>query len=302
MKIDVHAHIHPESCLEAIPPRPGGKNLPDAISDLPARIKHMDERQIDIQLLSVPPFLTGLGAEAARQLNQGIAEAVEAYPSRFMGLATVPLEEPDAAVVELEHAIHELGFKGVEIVSNVGGEDLHERKFAPFYRKVQELDVPVFIHPHNVVGRENRLSPFFLTNLIGNPTDTAIAAAGLIFGGVLKEFPGLKFILAHGGGTCPYLIGRWDRGWSLELEGPRIIDEPPSEYFRLLYFDALVHNQTALEFLVTKAGADHVLLGSDYPFGMGDPDQVGHISAMSIGAKEKELIFGGNAQRLFKLC
>lgn len=301
MKIDVHAHIHPESCLDAIPPRPAGRNQPDAITDLPTRVRHMNERQIDVQLLSVPPFLMGLGREAARRLNQGIAEAVEAYPTRFMGLATVPLEEPDSAVAELERAVKELGFKGVEIMSNVGGENLNERKFAPFYCKLQELGVPIFIHPHNVVGQNDRLSSFFLTNLIGNPTDTAIAAASLIFGGVLKEFPRLTFVLAHGGGSCPYLIGRWDRGWSLELEGPRIIHQPPSTYFKMLYFDALVHHQTSLAFLVSKAGADHVLLGSDYPFGMGDPDQVGHIAALDIPADQKELIYGGNAQRLFKL-
>lgn len=301
MKIDVHAHIHPESCLESIPPRPGGKNQPDAITDLPTRVRHMDERRVDMQILSVPPFLTGLGAEAARRLNQGIAEAVSAYPARFRGLATVAMEEPDAAVKELERAVKELGFKGVEIMSNASGEDLHERKFASFLRKAQELDVPVFIHPHNVVGKDDRLKPFFLSNLVGNPTDTAIAAACLIFGGVLKELPRLKLVLAHGGGTCPYLIGRWDRGWSLGLEGPRVIDRPPSEYFRLLYFDALVHNADALEFLVTKAGVDHVLLGSDYPFGMGDPDQVGHIGALKLKAEQKELIYGGNARRLFKL-
>ncbi|MEX2598604.1 MAG: amidohydrolase family protein [Dehalococcoidia bacterium] len=301
MKIDVHAHIHPESSFEVVPPRPQGKNQPDAISDLPTRIRHMDERRIDMQLLSVPPFITSQGVEAARALNRGIAEAVQAYPERFRGLATVQMEEPEAAAAELERAVKDLGFVGVEIMSNASGENLNERRFTPFYRKVQELDVPVFIHPHNVVGHGDRLSEFFLSNLIGNPTDTAIAAASLIFGGILKEFPRLKFVLAHGGGTCPYLIGRWDRGWSLELEGPRVIEEPPSTYFKMLYFDALVHNQTALEFLLNKAGADHVLLGSDYPFGMGDPDQVPHIEALDIPADDKELIFGGNAQRLFKL-
>lgn len=218
VNIDVHAHIHPESCLDAIPPRPPGPNQPDAISDLPTRVRHMDERKVDIHLLSVPPFLTGLGVDAARRLNGGIAEAVRAYPARFMGLATVYLEEPLTAVAELERAVKDLGFRGVEITSNASGENLDQRKFAPFYRKLQELDVPVFIHPHNVVGREDRLGSYFLANLIGNPTDTAIAAASLIFGGVLKEFPRLTFILAHGGGTCPYLIGRWDRGWRLGLD------------------------------------------------------------------------------------
>ena len=302
MKIDVHAHIHPESCLDIMPPAGLAANVQDAITDLPVRLRDMDAQGVDLQLLSVPPWLCDQGPVAATRLNQGIAEAVAAHPSRFMGLATVALEEPASAAAELERTVKELGFKGVEIMSNINGENLHERKFGVFYRKLEELDVPIFIHPHNVLGREDRLRPFYLSNFLGNPTDTAVAAACLIFGGVLKEFPSLKFILAHGGGSCPFLIGRWDHGWNVRVEGLRIIDQPPSEYFKLLYFDALLHSQPALEYLVGVVGADHVLLGSDYPFAMAETDPAGKVAALThLREGELAAIFEGNARRLFKL-
>ena len=163
------------------------------------------------QLIGVGLLLTGgnISPEASKRANDATAQDIDAYRDRLIGLATVDMNEPEAAAAELERCVKDLGFRGVEILSNVHGENLHEPRFAPFYRKVQELDVAVFIHPHDVLGRADRLKPFFLSNIVGNPTDTAVAAACLIFGGVLREMPRLRFVLAHGGGSCPLLRGRW---------------------------------------------------------------------------------------------
>lgn len=305
-RIDVHAHLVPENCSDLIAGRntDAGKppNVVDSMSDISTRLLHMDERGIDVQLLSAPPWLCNPPIEVARRLNDGTAEVIRSYPSRFKGLATVPMADPEIAATELERCVKDLGFVGLEILSNVEGENLHESRFKPLYAKMTELQTPAFIHPHNVLGAKDRLQDFYLTNFIGNPTDTAVAAACLIFGGVLKEMPELQFILAHGGGSCPYLRGRWEHGWRRKVEGSRIIHRPPSEYFQKLYFDTLTHSIPALNYLVETVGPEKVILGSDYPFDMGDFDPVKTISALPHASDaEKELIFGGNAARLFKL-
>ena len=304
MKIDVHAHYVPPSCLDIMGRRSGGprRNLPDSLSDLDVRIGHMDERGVDVQLVSMPPWGGNISSSASKQANDATAQDIDAHRDRLIGLATVDMNEPEAAAAELERCVKDLGFRGVEILSNVHGENLHEPRFAPFYRKVQELDVAVFIHPHDVLGRADRLKPFFLNNIVGNPTDTAVAAACLIFGGVLHEMPRLRFVLAHGGGSCPLLRGRWEHAWRTGLIEESTIPRPPSEYFRLLYFDSLTHSLPALNYLVETVGAERVMLGSDYPFGMGDPRPSGTVAGLPHASDaDKDLMYGGNAVRVFGL-
>jgi len=168
------------------------------------------------------------------------------------------------------------------------------------FAKLQELDVPLFLHPSGF--SPERLGSYHLNNLIGNPTDTATAAASLIFGGVLKEFPRLKVYLAHAGGSCPYLRGRWEHGWRVRPEAKQHIQKPPSEYIGLLYFDSLAHSVPALSFLVESMGPERVMLGTDYPFDMRDEDPVKTIASLPhVSNAERELIYGGNAQALFKI-
>ena len=163
------------------------------------------------------------------------------------------------------------------------------------------MDVPVFIHPHGVLGAD-RLRDYHIGNLIGNPTEDAIAAASLIFGGVLKEFPRLKFYIAHGGGSCPFLRGRWEHGWRVREDTKRRIDRPPSEYFRLLYFDTLTHSGPALNYLVETVGPERLMLGSDYPYDMSDTDPVRAIAAVpGLTDAQRELMYGGNAMALFRI-
>jgi aminocarboxymuconate-semialdehyde decarboxylase len=301
VKIDIHAHYQPAGTEEIAARDRAASNIVGDLFNLDVRLKYMDQVGVDVHLLSVPPWLLNPDPAVARRLNTGIAETVSHHPRRFAGLATVPMQEPEEAARELERAVKELKLRGVELCTNVRGANLDDRRFAPFYRKMQELDVGAFIHPHNVLGQD-RLAPYYMTNFIGNPTDTAVAAACLIFGGVLAELPRLRFVLAHAGGSCPYLRGRWEHGWRMGVEKQRNLTRPPSEYFKLLYFDSLAHWTPALAFLVQTVGAERVLLGTDYPFVMGDPDPVRTVSSLpNLSDKEKDAIFGGNAVELFGL-
>ena len=301
MVIDVHAHHIPYGCVDLENATLGGVTSLGDLTDINRRIRDMDATGVDMHVLSVPPGLLNRPTETVRWLNNGIAETVDQDRHRFIGLATAPMDTPEEAPGELERAVKELGLRGVEIGSNVHGMNLDAREFAPFYGKLQELDVPVFIHPVNVLGAE-RMGLYHLGNLLGNPTDTAVAAASLIFGGVLKEFPTLKFYLAHGGGSCPYLRGRWEHGWKVRTDAKVNITRSPSDYFKLLHFDSLTHSIPALSYLVESVGAERIMLGSDYPFDMGDPDPVKTVASLPhLSKSQKELILDGNARALFKL-
>lgn len=303
MRIDVHAHFIPPSLEDILSARGTAgppANMRDSLSDLNIRMADMTERGIDVELISPAPWVINSDPDKVTRVNDAIAESIAPHKERFIGLAGVDMQEPELAAKELERCVKDLGFRGIEIISNVKGENLHERKFAPLYKKMVELDVPAFVHPANVLGAD-RLSPFFLNNLIGNPTDTAVAAGCLIFGGVLQEMPSLKFVLAHGGGTCPLLRGRWEHAYELHLVDTPIT-RPPSEYFRYLYFDSLTHSVQALNTLVEQVGPDRVMLGSDYPFGMGDFTPPSTVAALPhTSDAQRDLIFSGNAIRVFGL-
>ena len=301
MKIDVHAHFVPPSCEDLIGGGRGpSNNMRDSMTDLDVRLADMTDRGVDIELVSTPTSLASNDVATIRRLNDETAKAISAHPDRLIGLATVALHEPEEAARELERCVKELGFKGAEIMTNVQGDNLHEAKFAPFFRKMEELDAAVFVHPNNVLGAD-RLGSFYLNNMIGNPTDTSVAAASLIFGGVLQEMPTLKFVLAHGGGTCPLLRGRWEHGWNSKLVDTPIT-RPPSEYFRYLYFDSLVHSTPVLNYLVDTVGPERVMLGSDYPYGMGDPRPAASVAALPHASDaDKQMMYSGNAIRVFGL-
>ena len=267
----------------------------------------MNARQIDMQVLSVSPQIFAYQIEAAtavqvcRLLNDEFALTVQARPDRFQAIAHLPMQSPQDAVTELERCVRDLGFRGAIICTHVNGMNLDDPSLAAFYAKVQELDVPVFLHPQQVLAAE-RLARYHLGNLIGNPTETAVAAASLIFGGVLKDFPRLKFYLAHAGGTCPYIRGRWEHGWRVRPEARQHIERPPSEYFRLLYFDSLAHSVPALAFLIDNVGAERVMMGTDYDADMSDTDPVKTIASVpGLSDRERALIYGDNAEALFSI-
>lgn len=333
MKIDVHAHYVPEPYFdfEAVRDRPdhyafriehGGATpwtVPAQLSagfeaemmfNIERRLRDMDAQGVDMHVLSTTPHLFFYNSRATveesvkmcRMVNDRIAQTVAGHPDRFVAIADVPLPDGEAAAAELERCVRELGFRGAEICTNIGGRNLDDRAFFPFYAMVQELDVPVFLHPANVLAQNDRLKDYYLNNFIGNPTDTAVAAASLIFGGVLKEFPRIKFYLAHGGGSCPYLRGRWEHGWKMRPEAKQYIQRPPSEYFRQLYFDSLTQSTQTLNFLAESVGPERIMMGTDYPFDMGDYTSVKSIASLPhLTETQKQRLWGDNAAELFRI-
>ena len=268
------------------------------------RIADMDAMGVDIQALSVSPYhmyywLDGaLGLEAFQLINDDMAELVEAHPSRFVGLGAVPLQDPDAAVAELRRCHSELGFRGVEIATQIQGAEISDPVFAAFWETVEELGMVVFIHPIPFTHPERFMDHFFI-NMIGHPLEETLCAGRLIFDGVMDRHPGLKIVFAHGGGYLPMYAGRFDHAYHARRDVSHGLSKPPSEYLSQFYFDTMVFEADQLGFLIGKYGADHVLLGTDYPYDMGEDDPVGLIrSVAGLSEADRDLVAGGNAARL----
>jgi aminocarboxymuconate-semialdehyde decarboxylase len=271
------------------------------------RIEDMDRMGIDIQAISPAPRQTYYGADpelglaASRAINDFIAEICAKYPDRFVGLGTIPLQAPDLAVAELERLHKSLGFCGIEIMTHVAGEDLSAERFRKIFARCEELGTLVFMHPDGFTEAA-RLSQHYFANVIGNPLDSTVALHHLIFGGVLADYPNLKLVVAHGGGFLPAYSGRIDHAASARPDACEKIHRMPSAYLKRVYFDALVYTHHQLEYLVEEYGADHILMGTDYPADMGEIDPVGMIeTAAGLDDNERKAIFGGNAARLLNL-
>jgi aminocarboxymuconate-semialdehyde decarboxylase len=271
--------------------------------DLQRRLSDMDAAGIDVQVVSNAPqtFLynqdPALASALATLQNEQIAKAAVANPKRLIGLATLPMQAPALAADELRHAIRGLGLKGAQIGSNVNGRNLDDPAFEPLWAAADELRSFIMVHPTQVAGAE-RLGSYYLANLIGNPLDTTIAAACLVFGGVIERYPGIKFLMVHGGGFVPYQAGRFKHGWQVRPEPRATLKRPPDALLDRLYFDTIVHSQSALEFLVSSAGVSRVLLGSDYPYDMGTLDCVRQVRALTLAEADKATILGGAARAL----
>jgi aminocarboxymuconate-semialdehyde decarboxylase len=207
------------------------------------------------------------------------------------------MQAPQQAADELRHAMTVLGLRGIQIGSNIAGKNLDDPELEPVWAAAAELGAFILLHPINVAGMD-RLGSYYLNNLIGNPLDTTIAAACLVFSGVLERHPSLKICLAHGGGFVPYQAGRFLHGWHVRAEPKKKLPKPPTDSLQRFYFDTIVHSKEVLEFLVGNAGADRVLLGSDYPFDMGTPDGVLQVRSLSLPAAEQASILGGLAQTM----
>jgi len=273
------------------------------LTSVPERLKIMDRDGIDIQAISTAPIQYYYWAEpelalkTSQLINQNIASICAGNPERFVGLATVPMQSPELAVRELTRAVKELGLRGVEICPHVESEELSADRFRPFWAKAEELGVLVFLHPHGFPdGR--RLGTHFFSNIIGNPLDTTLAVHHLIFGGVLEDHPGLKIVLAHGGGYLPSYAGRIDHAHAARPDARTRIQKKPSSYLKKFYFDTIVFTHHQLEYLAGLYGSDHILLGTDYPFDMALPDPVGFVEGSRLSGKDKARILGGNAARL----
>jgi len=270
----------------------------------------MDKTDITMAAISsAPPTLSywaepSAARELASALNQSIAERVKAHPDRFLGLATVPLQDIGVSVAEARRAVKELGLHGFQIGSNVGGKNLNHPDYFPFFEAVAELDVPLFIHPYIPPGEE-RMQEYYLHNLLGMVTETGLAIGSVIYGGVLERLPNLKIVFAHAGGVFPYIVGRMDHGYKVRIEEcQKAIPHPPSHYLKQVYFDCMSFNPQALRYLVDTVGADRILLGSDYPFDMGPiGGPKAEVKANPyLSDLEKEQIIGKTAASLFNLA
>jgi len=309
--IDMHAHVFAEAALRKLR-KLYGVNVPRLTLNQPEfyeagrRIAMMEERGVDVQVLSVTPgnfcytAPPEAGAAISRAQNDVIHGMVTDNPDRFIGSATVPLQDAEAAGQELDRAVKDLGFTSVEIGTNVNGANLDSPALEPFYDKAEALGVPIIVHPVNNAGAD-RMTRYYLGNTVGNPMETTLAIGSIIFGGVIERHKGLRFCWAHGGGFLPYQIGRLDHGYRVREEARANIRKPPSEYLDVMYYDTITHDEPALSFLIKRMGADRVLYGTDFPWDMGEYDSIPMINGMSsLSDEDKARVLGENSARLFK--
>lgn len=334
MHVDIHAHVIPRPYLERVrrgdvpgvrievgdaggevmsvagggPTGPVAQRLAlvPGYHDARARVAEMDAASVDVHVLSPLQFLfhywidAKAAAELARLVNDGIAEMVGERPDRFVGMATLPLQDIGAAVGELERVHRDLGLRAVEIGTHVAGTSLDAPALDQFWARAEALETLIFVHPYAPLGAD-RLGAYFLRNILGNPFETTLAMSHLLLGGVLERFPGLRLCFAHGGGAMPYVIGRLERGFDVSPACRAKAAERPAAALGRVYYDTIVHDAPALEYLIARVGASRVLLGSDYPFDIGDPDPVRTVEKLGIDRGAKRAILGGNAAALLHL-
>lgn len=271
------------------------------------RLEDMDRMGVDMQAISVAPpqyyYWTepDLGERLTKRLNERIAEICREHPMRFVGLGTLPMQDPARAVAELDRITQEYGFAGVEICTNVNGADYDNPRFEAFFNRAEELQTLVVLHPHGYTDAL-RLSDYYLGNVIGNPLDAAVAMARMIFGGVFERHPDLKVCVVHGGGYLPFYWARMDHAWQARTDGKVALSHKPSEDMHKIYVDTVVFDPCLLRTLVTTMGVDHVLLGTDYPYDMGHYDPLGLVGAVEgLTDHERSRILGGNAAELLRL-
>jgi aminocarboxymuconate-semialdehyde decarboxylase len=328
--IDVHAHMLPQEAMRLLTsesPRvapklieqPDGsldmeiagrlvqRPLPRQIFDLDLRLADMDANGVDVQLVCGPvqTFFYGedaaLGAACAELQNDELAAAVKRHPGRLMGLATLPMQDSGRAADELRRAVRTLGLYGAQIGSNVNGRNLDDPALEPVWAVADELRAFLLIHPHGEIVPGDRLKSYYMRNFVGLPFETTVAAASLVFGGVLERHPDMTVCLCHGGGFVPYQMGRFLHAFAVRAEARGSLHEPPEASFARLRYDSITHSTRALEFLVDQVGPERVLLGSDYPFDMGNLDCVARVEALLRPRAEKDTILGERVQKVLQL-
>lgn len=320
--IDTHAHIIvPEILRDAKPaeewrPRVVWENGKQFVEYGPKRIGSATREFVDPETILDELTKSGMDAvllcpwvslvryeatpeeslDACQVQNDALSALVKKYPKQIAALGMIPLQDVSLAIKELERLMKSR-LKGVEIGTHVNGVYPGDARFRPFWEACESLGAFVFIHPVEGGGRAE-LRDYYMWNVIGNPMETTVAAGHLILSGVMDAYPRLKVLLAHGGGALPYLHGRLDRGFTQRPEINKVISRPPTEYLKQFYFDTITHDAAVLCELVNLVGADHVLLGSDYPFDMGNENPVDLVRAANLGSEEEKKILGANAQRL----
>lgn len=323
LKIDIHTHILPKDIpkwkekfgyggfitLEHHKPccsrmlKDDGKffrEIEDNCWSAERRIEECDSQNLNVQVLSTVPVMFNYWAKAedaadtSKFLNDGIAEIVQKYSRRFIGLGTVPLQDTNLAITELKRC-KEIGLVGVQIGSNVNQLNLSEPQFLEFFEACESLSMSVFVHPWEMMG-EKDMQKYWLPWLVGMPAETSRAICSLIFSGTLEKCKNLRICFAHGGGSFPSTVGRIEHGWQVRPD-LCAVDNPinPQEYVREIYYDSLVHSPEMLEFLVKFASADRVALGTDYPFPLGEDVAGSLIDSMNFDEETKARLLHGTA-------
>ncbi|MEV8315832.1 amidohydrolase family protein [Streptomyces sp. NPDC059900] len=326
--VDVHAHVllpEIEALVAGLPGHAEAKALdarrngPAALAvsgpmvreriprltDASVRLAAMDAMGVDVQLISPSPshYHYWAGEDTAEKVyrlaNEATAAHCSAAPDRLKGLGLVPLQHPEQAVDALEHALCQ-GLLGVEMSSHAPGRELSDPAYEPLWARAAETGALLFLHPFGCTLDE-RLDRWYLSNTVGQPAENAVALSHLIFSGVLDRHPRLRLVAAHGGGYLPTHIGRSDHAWSTRADASTSCAHPPSSYLKRIYFDSLVHDPYVLGELIRTAGADRVLLGSDFPFDMGADDPVGALRTARLTDPEFDAVRGANAAALLRL-
>jgi aminocarboxymuconate-semialdehyde decarboxylase len=285
--------------LEAIRPK---------MDMLEVRMADMDRMGVDVQAVAVAVYQyyywadADLGAKVARLINEEFVEATSRHAERFLPFGTVPLQDTDAAIHELRYLATELGMRGIEIGTHVEGEEISSPRLDPFWAEVEALGLVVVIHTHGATHPQ-RLQDHNFVNIVGHAFEATLATAHLIFDGVVERYPRLKIVVVHGGGYLPAYAGRLDHGWRAREDVREGVPQPPTSYLRKFYFDTMVFEPGQVEYLVKTYGADHVLLGTDYPYDMGDDDPLSLLAATAgLEQDQVDLVAGGNAARLLGLA
>lgn len=325
--VDLHNHVIPRTIVDAIAGRPGefaarlertgatarivheqGFAYPlfPEFTEVEAKLESMDRRGIDVAAISAAPTMyyywadAKTGSAASRLINDGIAEMVAHRPERLRGMASLPLQDPAAAVAELERVVRQHGFRAAEIGTSVEGVHIADARYRELLRRAEELGVFLFAHPY-YIGDRCGLEPYYLTNLIGNPLDTAVMAARLMFSGALDELKDLRILLAHGGGFMPYQVGRLAHGHRVRAETAARTKTSPLEFVRRFHYDTITHHPQALRFLIDLAGADRIAIGTDAPFDMGLEKPVAALDAVPrLSDAERAQICCGTASSLLR--
>jgi aminocarboxymuconate-semialdehyde decarboxylase len=323
LKIDIHTHILPENLNDVTNTFSDSRFLRmDAINDNTAVLRKDDkvfrqvdcncwnhhartndcqETGVDIQVLSTIPVLFSYwakddeGLTLSQFLNNHISEICRTQSTKFIGLGTIPMQNPDLAIAEMDRCVNELNLPGIEIGSNINGKNLSESEFHPIFEHAEKIGCSIFIHPWDMMGQSD-MQKYWIPWLVGMPAETSRAICSLIFGGVFEKYPKLKIAFAHGGGAFPFTAGRVDHGFNVRPDLCAVDNcTLPSSYMKNFYVDSLVHDKNTLKFLIQTMGAERIAMGSDYPFPLSEHHPGKLIESMDLLDVTKQRLLAGTA-------